>query len=188
MPAYATPQDFIDRYDARQIAQLLSDTGVPVCTPAQIADGTCATVVLPSNVKLSALIKDASNRILMKCRVANRYLQSDLDKIYGDSDRKESLVRLVCDLAYGYLVSRRGLAIQEVYEQAPMFRDAQDMLAMLERGLAVLDDSPPDGTDAPSAGSNVELVPNMSTNNSRMAACIWTNQASRIFPVPDCCQ
>jgi hypothetical protein len=158
------------------LAQLLSDTGSPVATQAEINAGTALTI-FAANTNLLNLIKDASNKILMACRVANRYLQSDLDKIYGDSDRNASIIRLTCDLVYGFLVSRRGLALQEIYSQAPMFKEALDTLAMLERGLRVLDDSPPDGTDAPKMGAKVEV------NYTTPGQTTWVQQTDfRIFP------
>lgn len=168
MPAYATPADMMLRYDIRRISNLVSDSGNPV------ASGS-----LSSNTNLLGLIKDASNRVLMACRVANRYLQSDLDSIYDDSDRNSSLIRLVCDLTFGYLVSRRGLAINEVYAQAPLYKDAMDMLEQLRIGVRVFDDSPPDGTDAPTAGVEVDNVP----SSAIQLASFWTNQTeNRIFP------
>jgi len=188
MPSYATAADVVSRYDIRRLSQFLSDTGTPVCTNAEIANGTCASTNMPANTNLLNMIKDASNKVLMSCRVANRYLQSDLDRIYADTDRRESLVRVVCDLTWGYVMMRRGLGLREVSNLAPGFDEAIKTLQMLERGLLVFDDSPPDGTDAPTAGVEVEtLLAPGSPNSTSVGSCgcptLWTAQVAPIFPV-----
>lgn len=187
MPSYATAADVVSRYDIRRLSQFLSDTGTPVCTNAEISNGTCATNVMPLNTNLANLIKDASNKVLMSCRVANRYLQSDLDKIYADTDRRESLVRVVCDITWGYVMMRRGLGLREVSNLAPGFDEAIKTLQMLERGMLVFDDAAPDGTDAPLAGVEVETVlapggPNSRNPNSCGCNALWTAQVAPIFP------
>lgn len=185
MPSYATAADVVARYDIRRLSQFLSDTGTPVCTQTQINSGACATMLV-TNANLIAMIADASNKILMSCRVANRYLQSDLDKIYGDSDRSPSLIRLVCDLTFGYVMMRRGLGLREVYNLAPGFKEALDTLEQLKMGYTVFDDAPPDGSDAPNAGVNVENVAAPGRNNrSGQCQTLWTQQVCPIFPGPN---
>lgn len=194
MPSYATTADVTSRYDIRRLSQFLSDTGTPVCTTAEINAGTCANTIMPANANLLKLIKDASNKVLMSCRVANRYLQSDLDAVYADSDRRESIVRLVCDLVWGYVMIRRGLGMREVFNLAPNYKDALETLEMLKRGDRVFDDSPPDGTDAPNAGAEVDVVSAPGVPGAQVITLgsalpygpvLWTQDVCRILPGPN---
>lgn len=182
---YCQPPDIIARYDVRRICQFLSDTGIPA-DPDTLSGA-------PYNANCLSIIADCSNKVLMACRVANRYLKSDLDAIYNSrnnadpqQDRSESLIRLVVDLSYGYILGRRALSMEQIKLQAPGFGDALDMLTLLKRGDAVFDDSVPDGTDAPSAGSDVEDVALGQTGSSKQVPCrpiTWTQQTDgRIFP------
>lgn len=186
MPSYATPADVTSRYDIRRLSQFLSDTGSPVCTDAEVKSGACA-VIISTNVNLLTAIRDASNKVLMSCRVANRYLQADLDSIYASDDRKDSLVRLVCDLVFGYVMMRRGLGLREVYNLAPGFKESLDTLEQLKNGFTVFDDAPPPGTDAPQAGAEALNVAAPGGPNSRQTQCVslWTQQVCPIFPGPN---
>lgn len=167
------------RYDQRRVAQLLSDTGTPIATQAEINDGS-ALAIFAANAVLIDLLKDASNKVLMACRVANRYRQQDLDLLYADTDRNSSLIRLVCDIAMGFLCTRRGLSTQEIYAQAPMLKDSLQTLEMLKTGDRVFDDAPPPGTDAPTAGAEVAQVA------VNPIGLYWSVQTgNRIFPFCD---
>lgn len=192
MPSYATPADVIASCDYRILSDRLSDTGTPVCTVTQIKNGTCP-VILATNPNLLNLIAKASGMVLTACRVANRYFQSDLDAIYADPSRSPQLIDVVVNLTIGLVASRRGYAQREVGALAPRYAEALEFLEMLKRGDRVFDDAPPDGTDAPTAGAEVETIAaaggpviNGQIVRSNVPACIlWTNQVPRIFPGPN---
>lgn len=178
--AYCTPAEFILRYDSRRVRELLSDTG----TPVPLAD-------LEDNETLLALLEDASHRLKMAVRQSNRYSIDFLWYIYNgnpdyddnpdpgsDEDtRKHEIIRIVADLAFGMLMARRGLAQKELFELAPMYKDALDMLEALKRGERIFDD-----WNDTTAEAGVHVA-NISPSSQ---SCVWTRQASRFFGAPGC--
>lgn len=133
--AYATAQNLLDRYDARRIADLVSDSGTRTLAPQ-------------SSPVLLACLDDASGEVDAACRVAQRYTSADLSGLTGNANAL--LVRLVCDLAYGMLVARRGYAANDNAVMAPREKIAFDMLEALRRGERIFS-----GEDQAEAGVNV---------------------------------
>lgn len=134
--AYASAADLLLRYDSRRVADLVSDAGERSSNPA-------------SSPVLAAVLDDASGAIDAACRAAQRYLTSDLAGLSGNS--LALLKRLTCDLAFSYLVARRGYSANDQRVMAPQAQSASDMLEMLRRGERIFDDT----TDAAAAGVTV---------------------------------
>jgi hypothetical protein len=63
------------------------------------------------------------------------------------------LVRLVCDLAFGLLVARRGYSAQDQTAMAPQTKAANEMLEMVRRGERLFDSA-----DVAEAGVNVQSL------------------------------
>jgi len=92
MASYAEPADLVKRFDAREVAQLASDTGEPV-----------GSVTLDPVVLLA--LEDASGDIDSALLAAGRYTADDLEGLEGNS--LALLKRMTCELAMVYLMERR---------------------------------------------------------------------------------
>ena len=137
--SYATPADFLQRYDARLIGDLVSDTGTPVS-----AGG------LPTNAVLQAVLDDASAAVDAAVFVGDRYTPAQMASL---STTAASFVRrLVCDLALLYLKRRRGrfdaekdsALLKELNETLKSLREGEDYLML--------------GTQTEAAAATIELV------------------------------
>jgi len=89
--SYATPQDLIDRYDQRVLADLASDDGTP---------GT-----VPTSRRISAALDAAGGQIDAACQAGQVYSADDLAGLTGNA--RALLVDLVCELAMVRLMSTR---------------------------------------------------------------------------------
>ncbi len=134
---YATGEEFLARYDARLVGDLVSDTGVNVQSAA-------------NNANLLALLEDASGAIDSAVYVGDRYTPLQMANL---SDTAAAFCRrLCCDLTLIYLKRRRGRfnkdtdgALQdEVDARLKALRDGEDLLLLQDQ------------TEAPA--SVVELV------------------------------
>ena len=133
--AYATAQDLLTRYDSRRVSDLVSDTGTRSVYP-------------DSSPVVAAVLEDASGMVDAACRVAKRYTVTELANLTGST--RSLLVRLVCDLAFGLLVARRGYSAQDQTAMAPQTKAANEMLEMERRGERLFDSA-----DVAEAGVNV---------------------------------
>jgi phage gp36-like protein len=122
--AYATPAQFLVRYDARRLGQLVRDDGTKA-TPAELL----------SDDNLAAVLDDASGMIDAAVLRGGRYESSDLTDLTGQSEAY--LVRLCCDLAYGLLVERRGFSQGEAQVSAGGYTRALQTLDQLAEGQRV---------------------------------------------------
>jgi phage gp36-like protein len=136
--AYATVADLLLRYDSRRIGDLVSDNDTRVTN-------------LADNVVVLEALKDASSMIDSSCRVANRYSQNDLNNLTSEAANLRK--RLCCDLAFGYLIQRRGYGAAELETMAPGYINALDYLEKLRQGERVFDT-----TTHPDAGNTHRTV------------------------------
>lgn len=123
MASYATPSDLADRFDARTLRDLASDTGEAV---ADITSDPHALVALA----------DASGRVDAAVLVGGLYTTDQLGDLTGNS--LALLKRLVCDLAMCYMMSRRP----ERYGSealAAMHKAADEYLELLRKGERLFD-------------------------------------------------
>ncbi len=127
--AYATIADFLARCDVNTVAQLLSDTKVPL-TAAQVA----------VSATLTDLLQEASGEVEASATVGQRYRIdlnatppiNDLAALTGNSARY--LAGMVCTLALGKLYDRRPSRKQEEPQSCKI---AREKLLALEEGKAV---------------------------------------------------
>ncbi len=94
MAVYVTVTQLLERYDWRTIADLVSDTDVPVT----LTD-------LQTDTKLAMAIADASGDIDSALRACGRYSTTDLSTLIGNSG---SLLQRICsEIVIAYLFDRR---------------------------------------------------------------------------------
>lgn len=125
--AYATAAQFLDRYDARDVGDLVSDEGLQV-----------SPIDLPGHVRLAAVLNDASGDIEAALLVGNRYTPDQLSGLTGNS--ASHLQRVTCEIAMAYLLGRRPSINSERIEAQEKLRELH--LDRLRRGENVfnLDD------------------------------------------------
>jgi phage gp36-like protein len=92
--SHATPANFLARYDARVVGDLVDDTG----NQREASE-------LQTNPVLQAMLDDASGTINAALLVGGRYTVADLQGLTGDA--KNFLIRICCDIAKAYLLRRR---------------------------------------------------------------------------------
>lgn len=133
--AYADPSDLIARFDRRDIADLASDTGIPV-------------TALATDPKILAALSDASGRINSCVMVSGMYTAADLASLTGDD--LAYLKRLTCVLAISYLlgnrIARYGEALEKLVEKSEqdleLIRQGKNLFnldAQKEAGLPSID-------------------------------------------------
>lgn len=123
--AYATPDNMIERFDVRTLGDLSSDDGTRIT-----ASG------LKTNAKIVASLSDASGQLEAACLQGERYTIEDLGGLTGDSE--SFLVRIVCDLALGYLW-RRKFYVEENPARLEAVQRADEHLTRLRSGEWVFD-------------------------------------------------
>lgn len=124
MASFAAPSDLTTYYDLRRCQQLASDSGTPV------ADLTNNAVVL-------AMLARATEEILSHALKGKKYTEAELQELADSETSGFYLVALCCDLAYGYLVQRRGTGAADMERQAPAFKNAQLKLLQLADGSEI---------------------------------------------------
>lgn len=92
--SFASPTDFLQRYDARIVGDLVADDGTQVSPSG-----------LTSDLNLQAALDDASGDIESACLVGERYTPDDLAALTDNS--LSLLKRICCDVAMAFLLRRR---------------------------------------------------------------------------------
>ena len=156
MAAYATVADMRIRFDERDIAQLVSDTGAAV----ELADLNTDAVALE-------FLAEASGDVETALMAGGRYSVEDLAGLTGNSQAK--LKRIVCALAMAYLLDRRSGFNRDDYESR--IESAQKDLKKLQDGvnlfnLAEAVSASLPTLDAPTIAQreHPNLIPDRSTN------------------------
>jgi len=120
--AYADIDDMSARIDTRILADLVSDAETP---------GTVS-----GNTILTKLLKTASGKVETAFLMGGKYTSADLATLAASSTNgREFLADIVCALAYGLLVRRRGDADSEV---PPETVEANQILNAAVEGKLVL--------------------------------------------------
>lgn len=152
--SYATPAEFLQRFDARIFGDVVSDEDTPV-TPQQLLD----------DPNLQAALDDASGDIEAACLVGERYTPDDLAGLTGNS--LFHLKRICCDIAAAYLLRRRPSDNPEADDAR--LELAEKHLMKLRTGENVFwrgDDADQAGTVDTTGPSTVQLD-NLNTIRSR---------------------
>lgn len=161
MLTYCSPTDFVSRYDARALGDLLFDAGVRI---------NSADLLTNQNILLA--LEDATGQINAAVLVAEKFAIADLQNMTGSD--AAYLNRLTCDLAFCYLVQRRGLDIAKY----PQYFNAQTELTHLRNGERTFNISYAE--DAGLVHSQFPTVAQVADLN------LAATYASRVFPVPRC--
>lgn len=128
--ALADGDDLVARYDPRRVGELAGDGSTP--DPGDV----------PTLPVVVAAMADAEDEVIAAFRTAGRYTLEDLDAPTppDDGGTGRSIVkRLICDLAFGLLVDRRGYAAGDEANLSPRVEQARLMLEQFRRGERVLD-------------------------------------------------
>jgi phage gp36-like protein len=120
MSAYATPADFIERYDVRPTGDLVADDGVAI-PPSE----------LDTNTKLLTALEDASGEIEAALMAGGRYSTQQLTGLTGNS--LAYLKRLTCELARIDLLERR-MELGNADEFTKFTKLTYDKLERLRKG------------------------------------------------------
>lgn len=148
--AYAEPSDMIARYDSRMLGDLVSD-----------ADQQVPAVNLASDTVLLAMLEDASGSIDAALSVGGRFIPSDLAALTGAE--LSHLKRITCDIAFAYLLRRRGGIDAEKHEANLKLAEAH--LERLRRGETIF--RIPDTTNSEPLSTGPSLVDVQSLNLTR---------------------
>lgn len=124
MADFFSASDVKLRYDLNRLGDLVSDDGQRV-SPAS----------LDANTVLLAVMDDAESTLLGEILTGKRYTEADLEGLEGRD--KNLMIRILCDLTYGYLLLRRGHSEQDISRLAPGFRVALEYLSRLRAGEIV---------------------------------------------------
>lgn len=135
---YITNAEMLIFYDARRLRDFLTDDG----TGDDLTDGQIGT-----NTLLEGAIRWASSEIDTKCQNGIRYSRETLEAMVAaavsgsETEKKRAAVlkKLTADLAYGFLVTRRGQSADQMRELCPAYEDALMRLESLYNGAAVFD-------------------------------------------------
>jgi len=120
LPAYATGNDLIARYDVDLVGDLATDTREPIEQSA-----------VPNLPLVATALLDASGMIDVNLATGGRYKPSDLDGLTGNS--VYHLKRITCDVAMGLLLQRRtDMKYQELAEK--VVAGSKQHLMALARG------------------------------------------------------
>lgn len=122
---YATGDDFLQRYDARLIGDLVRDDGSQ--EPPES---------LPVNENLLAALDDAFGEIMTAIMVGDRYTLAQLDNSALNENALAFLRRLTCDLAFILIHQRRGKLDDK--KHAGLIKKNEQRLKSLQDGANVL--------------------------------------------------
>src|ERR1700684_1911091 len=102
--SYSSPSDVCARYDARTLGQLCEDSGTQL-SPSQI--------LADKNIQIA--LDDATAEVNTAIQQGNRYTADDINNLLIEgTPGYNALQRLCCDIAYTYLVMRRGYGSKEM--------------------------------------------------------------------------
>jgi phage gp36-like protein len=164
--AYCSGAEFLQRYDSRRVAQLVSDDGTVVPFAG-----------LTGNGNILAALEDATAEINAAVLVGKRYTARQLEPnptdggpLYLTLNGYYLLKRLCSDLAFGYLVARRGLSAGESGSLAPRFEQAMAMIDRIRYGERIFDLADQSAADAGLAHSQLTGIESQFATNSIVRA------------------
>jgi hypothetical protein len=169
MASFADPADLIVAYDSRRVRELCSDTGTPIGT------GDVAT-----DPVLLVMLARATEMILSHARKGNRYSEEELQTLADSATAGYDVTGLTCDLAFGYLVMRRGIGMADVDRLSPQYRMGLQRLEQLANGEEIF--ARIDGDAHPDAGTPRTADLRNQTTSPTLGES-WSQQASiRLLP------
>lgn len=182
---YILPLELVTFYDKRRVLQLASDTEA---TPAVIADLSSSST--DAYIFVNNCILSASSDLDSHCQQGKRYTRATLEAIITAANaaptdstlvkRALLLKQLVADLAYGILLSRRGMQSDRLASLAPRYEKAQEALERLALGITVFDLS--DNIDAGVPGSRAFGSTVYKPSRDNLMFGIWPGQDNYGYP------
>jgi phage gp36-like protein len=157
MTAYASASDLIERYDSNTIGDLASDSGESIPEDQ-----------LVNSVKVSQALEDASGRVEAAVFTGDQYDADDLNGLEGNA--QALLQRIVCELAFVFLMERRSHRVGDERLQAAK-ESTEKYLDEIKNGdrifgipahlaASVVDIDGPDTVDY----TNMNLIPDRTNN------------------------
>jgi phage gp36-like protein len=136
--SYATIANLIDRYDAREIGDLIADD-----------NNRKEAIDLADDPILTAFLQDASGQVEAALVVAERYSAAELSGLTGNS--AAHLVRITCDIAMSLLATRRPGRLKTEARKA-IVETAEAHLERLRKGENIFNLADQREAGAPSIG------------------------------------
>jgi hypothetical protein len=159
MATLLTNAELLERFDYRLIDQQLSDNNTVIGSAA-----------LASSTQLSEIITDAEGLVLSALYTAYKYTSDNMTNL--DSDSAHVLKRIIADIAFIYICSRRGY---DYKNKMPLVEDSYKQLQRLRNGERVLNF--PSNLEAGNTfNESVSFV------NQAIAGLVTTS--TRYFPLP----
>jgi phage gp36-like protein len=169
MASFADPADLIVHYDSRRVCQLASDNNAPIA----VGDIDTDPVVL-------AMLARATETILSHVRKGDKYSEEELQALADSATSGAMLTGLTCDLAFAYLVMRRGTGASDLDRLSPHYRMALQTLEDIAAGSEVF--ARIDGDEHEDAGTPRTADLRRQTTTPQ-PGCSWSQTAtSRLLP------
>lgn len=139
--ALLTAAEFVARIDARRIRDSVLDNDTRA-TEADIVDP-----LTTAGSRVQVAIADAEGEFYSAVTVGGRYLIADIDAMVNNIDAairlcgSANLIRnILANLAYGNLLKRRALPLDDFSKSAPGYYDAQEKLTLLRQAERIFPD------------------------------------------------
>ncbi len=127
--AFASIQEFAQRFDQRTLGQLCEDLGTEIDPPALYTDPN-----------IQVCLDDAAGDIVAACITNQHYQTQDLINLAASGTLSANLLkRINCVLALAHLFGRRIYNGDETDSRIPSFKWANDYLEMLKNGQRVFE-------------------------------------------------
>ncbi len=160
--AYATADDFVKRYDSTVLGDIASD-GCETVSEADFSD----------NPVLAAMLDDASGAIDAALSYGNKYIPANLAGL--PQNAIDHLKRITCEIAYAYLLQRKGATNVETLKG---YRELADQhLERLRKGTHIF--AVPNGTEP----SEMHVVGGAYQLVNPLANQTFTSQVWNYYPV-----
>lgn len=181
--AYITPAEMLVFYDSNKVLMLASDSSTPATT-TELANSSSTAYSI-----VYQAIQNAAGEIDSHCQIGRRYSRADLETIAEEAanptgattaeqaqqvKRGAPLRRLTADLAFGFLMARRGYTAERMRALAPQYEAALMTLERLMNGLRVFDMDEQLAASAPSRVTIGSQVYRPSANNRMFGT--WNDQ------------
>jgi phage gp36-like protein len=141
LSVYASPVDLIDRFDERDVQELVLDD-----------ESESSLVDIRTNLRVKANLDDAEGEVVAALRRGGRYSATELAGLSGTD--QSYLKRIICEIAMLHLLRRRPTFRPQMLEAYEKVREYH--LKTLQSGDSIITSAPEDleagliGVDGPS--------------------------------------
>lgn len=159
--AHATAADLLQRYDIRRLGDLVNDNDT------RASDVDLKNANTPAGAVVNTALTDASGLVNSAILAGRRYTLADLAGMTVES--RALLVRICCDLAYSFLVTRRGYGAADLEAMTSRAKESEMILEQLRQGDRLFE------VDANQAAS----LPNQAVISSKVS--LFSREMDRFF-------